>query len=128
MEILLIEDNPDHAFLCEEAIQNAWPETTLHTVHTVSAAQALITHQDSPDRFDMILAALDQHPHETLADVRELQASLPVETRPIPLILLVNSTRERQLAQVANHPHEWILLKPLQVSSLHAILVPNESK
>lgn len=130
MEILLIEDNADHAFLSQEAIRKAWPEATLHTVSDASEAHALITNseQNKPQRFDLILATLDQHSPEAFTRLSDLQDLHPCSSMRIPLILLVNSTREQQLAQVANHPREWILLKPLQASALHATLEPKKGE
>jgi len=35
-----------------------------------------------------------------------------------PGIVLASSTRDQELAQVANHPIEWIILKPLRAEAL----------
>lgn len=128
MELLLIEDNPDHVFLCQEAIQGAWPDAILHTVQDVSEAHARIANGGAPQHVDVILASLDQHSQETLTRLRELQSLLPSNSAPIPLILMVSSTREQQLAQVADHPRNWILIKPLQADTLRAMLEPKESE
>ena len=83
---------------------------------------------DAPHHIDVILASVEKHSQETLTHLRELQGLLPSNTPPIPLILLVNSTREQQLAQVADHPLACILIKPLQADALRAMLEPKAIK
>jgi len=120
MRILLIEDNPDHIFLARQAIEGAWHGATLHVARDLAEVRALLRQPDLPARFDLLLAALDPRDIDRLARLRELRAHPALNDAPI--IALVSSTRDQELAQVANHPLDWIILKPLHAEALREAL------
>jgi len=116
MTILLIEDNPDHIFLTQQAISATWRDARLTITRDLVEVRALLHSPDRPDRFDLILVALDSRHTGRLAELREMQASSELSAAPI--IALASSTRDQELAQVADQPVEWIILKPLRAESL----------
>jgi len=71
---------------------------------------------NGPPHLDLILAALEPGDASRLAQLRDMQASAAIGAAPI--IALVNSTRDQELARVAGQPAEWIILKPLRAESL----------
>lgn len=118
MHILLIEDNTDHIFLAREAIEGAWEDATLHIANDIIETEALLEGLDQQLQFDLLIASVNTHDQLRLPQLSRLRSSLSSKSEHIPLILLVNSTRDQQLAQVANHPDGWILLKPLRAKAL----------
>ncbi|MGH2592223.1 MAG: hypothetical protein ACRDGG_01780 [Anaerolineae bacterium] len=120
MHILLIEDNPDHIFLARQAIGEAWRDALLHVAHDLSQVRALLSSPRRPARFDLILVALDWGDANRLVRLRDLQAFSELDTAPI--IALVSSTRDQELAQVANHPIDQIVLKPLRAEALREVI------
>ena len=130
MRILLIEDNPDHVFLARQAIEETWPRATLHVASDLSDLRALLSHPDRPAHFDVLLAALDSHEADRLTRLREMSVSSALDGAP--LIALVSSTRDQELAQVAEQPLDWIILKPLRAEALQEALrrrpLPQERK
>jgi len=116
MHILLIEDNPDHVFLTRQAIGAAWRDASLYVTRNLAEARAVLRSLNGPARFDLILATLDLGDASRLAQLRDMQASAAIGAAPI--IALVNSTRDQELARVAGQPAEWIILKPVRPESL----------
>jgi CheY-like chemotaxis protein len=116
MSILLIEDNPDHVFLTRQAVHTAWRDVSLFVTCNLDEVRTIRHSPCAPARFDLILAALDMRDPHRLAHLREMQAS--GEINDAPIIALVGSTREQELARVAHQPKEWIILKPLRAESL----------
>ena len=113
MHILLIEDNPDHIFFARQAIADTWRDATLHVARDLAEAATLLSLSGPQPRFDVLLAALDSREANRLA---QLQICAQLEGTPI--IALASSTRDQELAQVANHPLDWIILKPLRAEAL----------
>ena len=116
MRILLIEDNPDHIFLARQAIEEVWRGATLHVARDVAEAKTLFCKPDHSMRFDLLLAALDSHDTHRPARLRDLHTCPEFESTPT--IALASSTREQELAQVADQPLDWIILKPLRAETL----------
>ena len=116
MHILLIEDNPDHVFLTRQAIGVTWRDASLYVTRNLAEARAVLRSLNGPPRFDLILAALEPGDASRLAQLRDPQASAVIGAAPI--IALVSSTRDQELARVAGQPAEWIILKPLRAESL----------
>jgi CheY-like chemotaxis protein len=121
MRVLLIEDNPDHVFLARQAVEEVWRDATLLIARDLEEAQALYcSTPEHGERFDLLLAALDARDVHRLARLRELHDCPEFESTPI--IALANSTRAQELAQVANQPLDWIILKPLRTETLREAL------
>jgi len=120
MHILLIEDNPDHVFLARQAVEEVWHGAMLHVARDLSEAKKLYCTHDHGNHFDLLLAALDARDAHRLARLRELHDCPEFESAPI--IALANSTRDQELAQVANQPLDWIILKPLRAEALREAL------
>lgn len=116
MNILLIEENPDHVFLTRQAINTTWRDATLFVTRNLDEVRAVLHSPNPPTHFDLILASLDAYGASRLLQLREMQAASEICTAPI--IALVSSTRDRELAQVADQPVEWIVFKPLRAESL----------
>ncbi len=116
MRILLIEDNPDHVFLARQAIEEIWRDATLHVVRDLAEVQSLLDSPACPTHFDLLLVALNGLDTDRLARLRALQAAPAIHATPI--IALASSTRDRELAQVADQPLDWIILKPLHAEAL----------
>ena len=116
MNILLIEDNPDHVFLTRQAIYTTWRDAHLCVARNLAEVRVVLHSSSCPPQFDLILAALDPGDTSRLAQLRDMQASAPIGDAPI--IALVSSTRDQELARVASQPAEWIILKPLRAESL----------
>lgn len=116
MLILLIEDNTDHVFLARQAVAEVWPEAVLHVARDLAEAEAKFCTPEHSLRFDLLLAALDARDTRRLAHLRELHHCPEFEHAPI--IALANTTRDQELAQVANQPLDWIILKPLRAEAL----------
>jgi len=121
MRILLIEDNPDHVFLARQAVEDVWHDATLLIARDLTEVQTLYCgKQEQGARFGLLLAALDARDVHRLARLRELHDCPEFESTPI--IALANSTRAQELAQVANQPLDWIILKPLRAEALREAL------
>ena len=116
MNILLIEDNPDHVFLTRQAIYVTWRDAHLSVARNLAEVRVVLHSSSRPPHFDLILAALDPVDTSRLAKLHEMQAA--AEIGDAPIFALVNSTRDQELARVANQPVEWIILKPLRAESL----------
>jgi len=116
MHILLIEDNPDHIFLARQAIKDTWNNATLHVARDLHEARVLLRRTHRRTHFDLLLATLDPRDVDGLARLRELRACPPLKGAHV--IALVNSTRDQELAQVANQSVDWIMLKPLRAEAL----------
>jgi CheY-like chemotaxis protein len=120
MHILLIEDNSDHVFLARQAIDAVWRGATLHVACDLPEAQALYCTPDHHVHFDLVLAALDGRDAHRLERLREMHTC--PEFAATPIIALASSTRDQELAQVAQHPLDWIILKPLRAEALREAL------
>ena len=116
MRILLIEDNPDHVFLARQAVEQTWHSATLDIAHDMQDVRSRYCHKKPRRRFDLVLVSLDSRDTHRLQQLRELQACR--ELNDAPVIALASSTRNQELAQVANQPIEWIILKPLRAEAL----------
>ncbi|HLF26439.1 MAG TPA: hypothetical protein VJG32_08885 [Anaerolineae bacterium] len=116
MHILLIEDNPDHVYFARRAIEETWGDATLDVARDLREVEALMQRSAPQTHFDLLLAALDSRDNQRLMQLRELQTCPEMQTAPI--IALVSSTRDQELAQVANQPLDWIILKPLRAEAL----------
>ena len=116
MRILLIEDNPDHVFLARQAVEAVWPDAALLIARDVPEAEKTYCAPAGLPRFDLILAALDARDAQRLARLRALRDCPALASAPI--IALAGSTRDQELAQVANQPLDWIILKPLRAEAL----------
>ena len=116
MDILIIADNPDHVFLARLAVEEAWHGATLQVASDMAEARAALGGTGRRHHFDLLLAALDSRDANRLVKLREL----PIGAAPI--IALVSSTRDQELAQVANQPVDWIILKPLRAEALREAL------
>ena len=119
MRILLVEDNPDHIFLARQAIEETWHGATLHIARDLAEVRALLCQPDLPARFDLLLAALDSREADRLAQLREIHAPA---LHDVPIIALVSSTRDQELARVAEQPIDQIILKPLRAEALREAL------
>jgi len=116
MRILLIEDKPDHIFLACQAIKQVWPEPTLHIARHVEEVKARYCSVGAPTRFGLILVSLDSRDSHRLLGLRQIQTHPQLNDTPV--IAMASSTRDQELAQVAHHPLEWIILKPLRAEAL----------
>ncbi len=121
MRILLIEDNPDHVYLARQAVDEVWRDATLFIARDLAEAQTLYCRTpEHGEHFDLLLAALDARDVHRLERLRDLNNCPEFESTPI--IALANSTRAQELAQVANQPLDWIILKPLRAEALREAL------
>ena len=120
MRILLIEDKPDHVFLARQAVEQVWPEVALHIVRDVEEVIARYCQPAASLHFDLILASLATHESQRLLSLRQMQTHPRLAHTPV--IALVSSTRDQELAQVAHHPADWIILKPLKADALREAL------
>jgi len=120
MHILLVEPNPDHVFLARKAIEEIWNGVTLHIAPSLGMVRGGPHRTDTPAHFDVLLATLDPRDPGDLACLDEIRRSAPFDKAT--LIALVNSTRDQELAQAANPPFDWVLLKPLRAESLRELL------
>jgi DNA-binding response OmpR family regulator len=117
MNILLIEDNLDHVFLARQAIEETWQDSTLQVARDLPEVDRLLDASNGGQpRFDVLLVALDSRDANRLAQLRAMQDCARMQ--PAPIIALVSSTRDQELAQVAQQPLDWIILKPLRAEVL----------
>lgn len=119
--ILLIEDNPDHIFLTQRAIEDTWQDVRLYIAHDLSEARVMLNRLNSPAHFDVLLATIDPRNSERLARLCQLR-EFPALHRAI-FVALVSSTRDQEMAHAANPPFNRIVLKPLRAETLRGIML-----
>jgi CheY-like chemotaxis protein len=116
MNILLIEENPDHVFLARQAILDTWPNATLLVARDQAEARVMLHQPNVPQRFDLLLTSFDLRNGDGLEQLHKLHTDPAL--RSTPLIALVSSTRDQELAQAAHATFDCILLKPLRAEAL----------
>lgn len=120
MHILLVENNPDHVFLARKAVEEIWNGGTLHIASSLNLVRDGLRRSDTPAHFDVLLATFNPRNPDDLASLDQIRRSAPFDKAT--LIALVSSTRDQEMAQAANPPPDWVLLKPLRADKLRELL------
>lgn len=119
VEILLVEDNPDDAFLALEAIQEG--PGHCHVTHVMDGVEALAflrqegKYDDAPQPH-LVLLDLNLPKIKGLEVLREMKACGGL--RSIPVIMMTSSSDPKDIVDALNsHAHKYVM-KPISVSVL----------
>lgn len=112
--VLLVEDDPDHAYLTRLAFEDTLPPVTLHHVETGEACMAFLRHQepyrDAP-RPDLIL--LDLHmPRMSGYEVME-EIVRDEALRSLPVVVMTSSSDPRDVERMYRLRCNAYMVKPV---------------
>ncbi len=117
MDVLLVEDNPDHAELVMFALEDRGPATT---VHHVSDGQAALDYLFR--RGDYADPACSPRPHLILLDLRMpkldgLEVLQEIKSAPdlrrLPVVVLTSSDAESDVAAAYGYHANGYVIKPM---------------
>jgi len=117
IEILLVEDNPDDAFVTMEALREGRVQNKVHLIEDGVEALRFLRregkHAAAP-RPDLILLDLSlprKGGLEVLADIKS-----DPELRSIPVVIMTTSTREQDVLSSYNHHANCYVTKPVDLA------------
>jgi len=126
LNILLVEDNPDHAELVRRSLKNSPVANLLCHVADGESALAYILGQNAyADRArfpapDVVLLDLRLPRLDGLDVLRRVKAH--PATRALPIVVLTTSDMERDAAIAHNHHANSFLTKPVDAERLNQVL------
>jgi len=116
IEILLVEDNPDDAFMTMEALREGKVRNAVHLVEDGVEALRFLRKQgqhSTAPRPDLILLDLSL-PRLSGLEVLE-QIKQDPELRRIPVVIMTSSTREQDVLRAYNHYANCYVTKPVDL-------------
>jgi CheY-like chemotaxis protein len=123
IEILLVEDNPDDAFMTMEGLREGKIQNKVHLAQDGVEALRLLRRQGpgpAIPRPDLILLDLSL-PRlgglEVLAEIKE-----DAELRRIPVVILTGSKREEDVLKAYNNHANCYVTKPLDIDQFLGVI------
>ncbi len=122
LNVLLAEDDDDHAYLVRRSLKDQPSIGSLHRVHDgVEAIERLIASINDPSlRPDLILLDLNMPRKSGLEVLKEIKSHQAMRTIPIVMLTTSNQQGDR-LAAYDQHVNSYVV-KPVDAESFHDVL------
>ncbi|MDF1564301.1 MAG: response regulator [Deltaproteobacteria bacterium] len=113
--MLLVEDNPDHAFLARVALQKRPEIGEVEVCEDAGSTRERLSRDPLPDAILMDLRLPGEGGLELLSSVRQ-----EPRTRDLPVVVLSTSPRESEISQSLAMGASGYLTKPIDVDAFLA--------
>lgn len=121
LSILLVEDNPDHADLISEMLEEAGVSTITHVTSGQKALDFLIDNRGSPRPVNLVLMDIKMPRMTGLETLDKIKSHRLL--RNMPVLMLSTSDNQKDIKDSFDRGAAGYITKPLTLPDLEAVLL-----